>query len=83
MAFAVEDNGIGIPARERKRIFRRFYQVDRRLARNTGGSGLGLSIVDYIVRAHGGEVRVESRPGGGSIFTLLLPAAANARGAAA
>lgn len=83
VAFAVEDNGIGIPARERKRIFRRFYQVDRRLARSTGGCGLGLSIVDYIVRAHGGEVRVESRPGGGSIFTLLLPAAANARGAAA
>ncbi len=83
VAFAVEDNGIGIPARERKRIFRRFYQVDRRLARSTGGCGLGLSIVDYIVRAHGGEVRVESRPGGGSIFTLLLPAAVNARGAAA
>lgn len=83
VAFAIEDNGIGIPARERKRIFRRFYQVDRRLSRGAGGCGLGLSIVDYIVRAHRGEVRVESRPGEGSTFTVLLPPAANARGAAA
>lgn len=83
VAFAVEDNGIGIPPRERKRIFRRFYQVDRQLSRHAGGCGLGLSIVDFIVQAHGGEVRVESRPGKGSTFTVLLPAAAAARGAAA
>ena len=73
LAFAVEDNGIGIAPRERKRIFRRFYQVDRRLARETGGCGLGLSIVEFIVRAHGGEVVVESRPGAGSIFRVWLP----------
>ena len=71
--FAVRDNGIGIPVREQKRIFRRFYQVDRRLSRQTGGTGLGLSIVDYIVRAHGGTVRVTSRPGAGSTFTICLP----------
>jgi signal transduction histidine kinase len=71
--FAVTDNGIGIAPRERKRIFRRFYQVDRRLARETGGCGLGLSIVDFIVRAHGGEVNVESRPGAGSTFRVSLP----------
>ena len=73
MAFDVEDNGIGIAPREQKRIFRRFYQVDRRLARETGGCGLGLSIVEFIVRAHGGEVAVESRPGAGSTFRVWLP----------
>ena len=81
IAFSVEDNGIGIPAREQKRIFRRFYQVERRLSRTVGGCGLGLSIVEFIVRAHGGQVSVESRPGQGSTFTVALPAAA--KGAAA
>jgi signal transduction histidine kinase len=73
--FSVEDNGIGIAPREQKKIFRRFYQVDRRLSRAAGGCGLGLSIVDFIVRAHGGEVGVRSRPGEGSTFTVSLPAA--------
>ena len=58
--FTVEDNGIGIPAREQRRIFRRFYRVDQRLARETGGVGLGLSIVELIARAHGGAVTVRS-----------------------
>jgi len=65
VVFAVEDNGIGIAPRERKKIFRRFYQVDRRLARETGGVGLGLSIVEFIVRAHGGSIDVKSQPGRG------------------
>ncbi|HEY6343430.1 MAG TPA: ATP-binding protein [Bryobacteraceae bacterium] len=73
VVFAVEDNGIGIAPREQKRIFRKFYQVDRRLARETGGCGLGLSIVDEIVRAHGGSVRLRSRPGQGSTFFVCLP----------
>jgi signal transduction histidine kinase len=76
--FAVEDNGIGIAARDVKRIFRRFYQVDRSLAREAGGCGLGLSIVEFIVRAHGGEVAVKSAPGQGSTFTVALPAEAAA-----
>lgn len=75
VVFAVEDNGIGIAAREQKRIFRRFYQVDRRLARDAGGCGLGLSIVEFIVRAHGGAVRVQSQPGHGSTFFVALPEA--------
>jgi len=75
VVFAVEDNGVGIPAREHKRIFRRFYQVDRSLAREAGGCGLGLSIVDFIVRAHGGMVRVRSEAGAGSAFQVLLPCA--------
>jgi signal transduction histidine kinase len=74
--FMVEDNGMGIPSAEQTRIFRRFYRLDRRLSRETSGVGLGLSIVHDIVRAHGGEVRVASRSGEGSTFTMLLPAAA-------
>lgn len=73
VVFAVKDNGIGIAPREQKRIFRRFYQVDRRLARQAGGCGLGLSIVDSIVRAHHGRVMVESLPGAGSTFRVSLP----------
>ena len=83
LAFAVEDNGIGIAPAEQKRIFRRFYQVDRRLARETGGCGLGLSIVEFIARAHGGAVSVESRPGAGSTFRVWLPCRPAAKGAAA
>ena len=73
--FAVTDNGIGIPAREQRRIFRRFYRVDSRLAGDTTGVGLGLSIVEGIVRAHGGTVSVRSERGAGSTFTLRVPCA--------
>ena len=76
---SVKDNGIGIAPREHRRIFRRFYQVDQRLARETGGCGLGLSIVQFVVRAHGGTVRVDSRPGAGSTFSIILPCAATRR----
>lgn len=74
VVFSVQDNGIGIPAREQKRIFRKFYQVDQTLSRDAGGCGLGLSIVDHIVRAHGGEVTVQSKPHEGSTFSVTLPA---------
>jgi signal transduction histidine kinase len=74
VVFAVEDNGIGIPVREQRRIFRRFYRVDQRLSRETSGVGLGLSIVELIVRGHHGTVTVKSAPGAGSTFTLRLPA---------
>jgi two-component system sensor histidine kinase SenX3 len=73
VVFAVKDNGIGIAQREQKRIFRRFYQVDRRLARESGGVGLGLSIVEFIVRAHGASVQVQSQPGKGSTFCVVMP----------
>ena len=75
VSFAVRDNGIGIPVREQRRIFRRFYRVDQRLSRETTGVGLGLSIVALIVRAHRGTVTVTSEPGSGSVFTLRLPTA--------
>ena len=83
VVFAVEDNGIGISPRDQKRIFRKFYQVDRRLARETGGCGLGLSIVEYIVRAHKGLVKVQSHMGAGSTFFVSLPFRHEVRGAAA
>ena len=73
VCFAVEDNGIGLTPRECQRVFRRFYQTDQRLARPAGGCGLGLSIVQSIVEAHHGSVRVESNPGRGSTFTIEIP----------
>lgn len=74
VTFSVSDNGIGLAPRETKRIFKRFYQVDQRLARSGGGCGLGLSIVRFIVTAHQGTVGVESEPGRGSTFTITIPA---------
>ncbi len=71
--FAVSDDGVGIPRRAMKRIFRRFYQVDRTLSRRAEGCGLGLSIARFIVDAHGGSLRAESRPGQGSTFIVTLP----------
>jgi two-component system sensor histidine kinase SenX3 len=73
VSFLVQDNGIGIPMREQRRIFRRFYRVDQRLAQDTGGVGLGLSIVDLIARGHRGSVIVRSAPGAGSTFVLRVP----------
>ena len=73
LCIAVTDNGIGLTKSAAKKIFQRFYQVDRRLARATGGCGLGLSIVKYIVDAHGGTVEVTSQPGQGSTFLVALP----------
>ncbi len=70
----VSDTGIGIPARDLERIFERFYRVDRARARDTGGTGLGLAIVRHVAGNHGGEVRVQSREGSGSTFTLRIPA---------
>ena len=69
----VRDNGIGLSRRSVRRVFRRFYQVDRSLSRSVGGCGLGLSIVKFIIDAHGGTVDVSSRLGQGSTFTVTLP----------
>jgi two-component system sensor histidine kinase SenX3 len=70
---AVTDQGVGIPAKDLARIFERFYRVDRARSRATGGTGLGLSIVRHVVANHDGDVRVESREGEGSTFTVRLP----------
>jgi two-component system, OmpR family, sensor histidine kinase SenX3 len=70
---SVTDQGIGIPERDRDRIFERFYRVDPARSRETGGTGLGLSIVKHVVQNHGGEIRVWSVEGSGSTFTIRLP----------
>ncbi len=71
----VEDDGVGIPASEQRRIFERFYRVDKARSRMTGGTGLGLSIVRHVAERHGGQVSVSSVLGSGSTFTVRLPAA--------
>ena len=70
---SVTDQGIGIPERDRERIFERFYRVDPARSRATGGTGLGLAIVKHVTAAHGGSVAVWSQEGNGSTFTLRLP----------
>ncbi len=71
----VTDQGIGLSSQDTERVFERFYRVDPARSRITGGTGLGLSIVKHIVATHGGEVRVWSRLGKGSTFTIVLPLA--------
>ncbi|MCP4639585.1 MAG: HAMP domain-containing histidine kinase [bacterium] len=75
VCFDVTDNGIGLTRRAARKVFDRFYQVDQTLSRRAGGCGLGLSIVQFIVSAHGGSVDVTSTHGEGSVFTVRLPAA--------
>jgi len=69
----VRDRGIGIPANEHEKIFEKFYRCGDPLVHNVKGSGLGLSLVRHIARAHGGDVLVESAPDKGSKFTIALP----------
>ena len=75
---SVTDQGIGIAESDRERVFERFFRVDSARSRNTGGSGLGLSIVKHVVQNHGGDVRVWSQPAKGSTFTIRLPEASHA-----
>ncbi len=70
---AVTDRGIGIAEGDQERVFERFYRADQARSRRTGGTGLGLAIVKHAVQRHGGEVRLWSRPGRGSTFTIRLP----------
>jgi len=71
----VIDNGIGIPLQHQNRIFERFYRVDTHRNRETGGSGLGLSICKHIIDAHGEKIEVISTEGAGSVFSFALPKA--------
>jgi two-component system sensor histidine kinase SenX3 len=69
----VTDSGIGIPRKDRQRVFERFYRVDQSRASSTGGTGLGLAIVKHVANNHGGSVSVWSEEGLGSTFTLRIP----------
>ncbi|WJY96656.1 sensor histidine kinase [Corynebacterium fournieri] len=69
----VTDRGIGIAPEDQKRVFERFYRVDKARSRSTGGTGLGLAIVKHVVANHGGSITLWSRPGTGSTFTIELP----------
>ena len=71
---SVADHGPGLPPADAGKIFERFYRADPSRARESGGVGLGLSIVDAITKAHDGTVSVEQTPGGGATFRLRLPA---------
>jgi two-component system phosphate regulon sensor histidine kinase PhoR len=72
---SVRDSGIGIAAEHLPRLTERFYRVDRGRSRDSGGTGLGLAIVKHIAQHHGGQLRIESSLGHGSVFTLVLPVA--------
>ncbi len=69
----VQDDGLGIPAKDLPHIFDRFYQVESHLTRRHGGMGLGLSVAKVMVEMHGGRIWAESKEGEGSTFTFLLP----------
>jgi signal transduction histidine kinase len=79
---AVTDHGIGIADTDQPRVFEKFYRAPTPENRHIPGTGLGLTLVDHIARAHGGRVHLTSAPGRGSTFSLVLPAAAVADGAA-
>jgi signal transduction histidine kinase len=79
VTIAVRDRGLGIPPSEQREIFSRFVRGAESKARRIRGTGIGLAMVRQIVLAHGGDIRVESEPGAGSLFTMVL----NAEGATA
>jgi two-component system sensor histidine kinase VicK len=75
----VADTGIGIPAADIPRVFDRFFRVDKARSRERGGSGLGLSIVKWVVEAHAGAIFIESEVGKGAMVKIFLPSLKDSR----
>jgi two-component system sensor histidine kinase SenX3 len=73
LAIGVRDQGMGIPAAEQRSIFQKFVRGENSRQAGIKGAGLGLAMVQHIVAAHGGEIRLESVPGKGSRFTIVIP----------
>jgi two-component system phosphate regulon sensor histidine kinase PhoR len=71
---SVADTGLGIAPEHIPRLTERFYRVDRSRSRDTGGTGLGLAIVKHVAQRHGAELKIDSTPGKGSVFTIVMPA---------
>jgi two-component system phosphate regulon sensor histidine kinase PhoR len=69
----VQDHGLGISSEDQKYVFDKFYRVPTGSVHNTKGTGLGLTLVSGIMRAHGGSVKLDSQPGIGSTFRLVFP----------
>jgi signal transduction histidine kinase len=80
VSIRVRDEGVGVSDADRRRIFEKFYRADAEITRQVKGAGLGLSLVQHIVQAHGGTVECESRVGHGTTFTIRLDAANGAAG---
>jgi signal transduction histidine kinase len=74
VVLTVDDDGDGIPAEDRERVFERFVRLDEARGRDAGGSGLGLAIVHKVVAGLGGTVRVQESSRGGARFVVTLPA---------
>jgi len=70
----VEDTGVGIPPEHLQHVFKRFYRVEQSRNGDRGGSGLGLSIAQSAVEAHGGSISISSTPGRGTVVSIKLPA---------
>lgn len=73
VAFSVSDSGPGIAPEHIPRLTERFYRVDRSRSRDTGGTGLGLAIVKHVLQRHSAELKIDSTPGKGSVFTIIFP----------
>ena len=72
MLIEVEDNGIGINTKDAKKVFQRFYRVDKSRSREKGGTGLGLSIVKHIIEAHKSDIKLQTEEGKGTTFSFEL-----------
>lgn len=73
LVIEVKDTGVGLTEEEKTKVFSRFYRVDDARNRESGGVGLGLNIADFIVKKHGGKIRIDSIPNKGSTFSIVLP----------